>query len=79
MEPNPLIVSALTGLFAGDPRFVLSAILTRGSELVAAAYAVVFVFVLVYVAVFVAGTAALAAELGIPVQGHCRGAASSNE
>jgi DNA-binding NarL/FixJ family response regulator len=37
VEPNPLIVAALTGLFERDPRFSLTAILTRGSELIAAA------------------------------------------
>jgi DNA-binding NarL/FixJ family response regulator len=37
VEPNPLIVAALTGLFERDPRFSLTATLTRGSELIAAA------------------------------------------
>lgn len=37
VEPNPLIVAALTGLFERDPRFTLTATLTRGSELIAAA------------------------------------------
>lgn len=37
VEPNPLIVAALTGLFANDPRFLLTATLTRGSDLIAAA------------------------------------------
>lgn len=36
-EPNPLIVSALTVLFERDPRFLLAATMTRGSELIAAA------------------------------------------
>ncbi len=34
VEPNPLIVAALTGLFERDPRFQLTATLTRGSELI---------------------------------------------
>jgi DNA-binding NarL/FixJ family response regulator len=37
VEPNPLIVSAITGLFERDPRFELTATLTRGSELIEAA------------------------------------------
>jgi DNA-binding NarL/FixJ family response regulator len=37
VEPNPLIVAALTGLFERDARFQLTATLTRGSELIDAA------------------------------------------
>lgn len=37
VEPNPLIVAALTGLFLNDPRFLLTATLARGSDLIAAA------------------------------------------
>jgi DNA-binding NarL/FixJ family response regulator len=37
VEPNPLIVAALTDLFERDARFQLTATLTRGSELIDAA------------------------------------------
>ncbi len=37
VEPNPLIVAALTGLFERDPRFLLASVLSRGSELIDAA------------------------------------------